>query len=425
MGSASSLHTSIDSKLLEADAPPMPDFALYEVLRNLQLSPDTIDKSVAAIYAHVRDPVEHTVDKDLARLCASDYTRGALHALSWYLFAMSNLQAKQDTALEGGQYSARYMRLLSPTPPAPRGLAVPGAQQRQAAAVEADTDGGGHTSAGRMTGRLATIFNRLRRTRSMPSRQQAGVVSNDASYRGNGGDYHNDGGDYDNNDFDEDDVHDGRPKSPPSPVSDFAPFPYVSGGSAAQGYHGAPIPNVDSRNLRSSRSPRSAQSSRTSQNSRSPTSPTSLRKSNFLAGFRLGSPSPTGMAGVTDLRRAPVKTGQWKLGHEIGKGSFGTVHIGLNEENGDLIAVKVLSLSDADTAEPLYREIELMRQLKHPNIVSYLGAEVRTKHTINTYILYVGTAVGTYQVCMYCCAQQAVHNNTRQQRRQQHTQVLL
>jgi serine/threonine protein kinase len=28
------------------------------------------------------------------------------------------------------------------------------------------------------------------------------------------------------------------------------------------------------------------------------------------------------------------------------------------------------------TVEGLYREIELMRQLKHPNIVRYLGAEL-------------------------------------------------
>lgn len=105
----------------------------------------------------------------------------------------------------------------------------------------------------------------------------------------------------------------------------------------------------------------------------------------MLAGLRLGSPSHRGGASATSPRRAPVKTGHWKLGHEIGKGSFGKVHIGLNEDSGDLIAVKMLSLRNADAAEPLYKEIELMRQLTHPNIVSYLGAEVRTKHTTEYY----------------------------------------
>ena len=70
--------------------PTASDAALREVLRSLQLSPDLIDKSTAAIYAHVRDPIEHPVDKELARLCTSDYTRGALHALCLYLVSVSS-----------------------------------------------------------------------------------------------------------------------------------------------------------------------------------------------------------------------------------------------------------------------------------------------------------------------------------------------
>lgn len=46
----------------------------------------------------------------------------------------------------------------------------------------------------------------------------------------------------------------------------------------------------------------------------------------------------------------------------------------------DLIAVKQLSLRNADQAEELYTEIELMRQLTHPNIVCYLGAEVSERY---------------------------------------------
>lgn len=43
--------------------------------------------------------------------------------------------------------------------------------------------------------------------------------------------------------------------------------------------------------------------------------------------------------------RGKVQAGRWKLGGEIGKGSFGNVHIGLNEDTGELIAVKQLSLA--------------------------------------------------------------------------------
>ncbi|CBJ32979.1 hypothetical protein Esi_0399_0011 [Ectocarpus siliculosus] len=98
-------------------------------------------------------------------------------------------------------------------------------------------------------------------------------------------------------------------------------------------------------------------------------------------------------------RRAPVRTGHWKLGHEIGKGSFGSVHIGLNEDSGDLIAVKLLSLKNADQAEELYTEIELMRQLTHPNIVCYLGAEVNDKEkTISIFQEWVPGSVTTLLV---------------------------
>ncbi len=89
---------------------------------------------------------------------------------------------------------------------------------------------------------------------------------------------------------------------------------------------------------------------------------------------------------VSSLERAKVKPGLWRMGHQIGKGSFGSVHIGLNEVTGDLIAVKVLSLCNPhtkivkSTVDALYREIQLMRNMNHENIVSYLGAELQAEH---------------------------------------------
>eukprot|EP00611_Tribonema_gayanum_P003237 TRINITY_DN12512_c0_g1_i1.p1 TRINITY_DN12512_c0_g1~~TRINITY_DN12512_c0_g1_i1.p1 ORF type:complete len:436 (-),score=83.66 TRINITY_DN12512_c0_g1_i1:1177-2484(-) len=81
---------------------------------------------------------------------------------------------------------------------------------------------------------------------------------------------------------------------------------------------------------------------------------------------------------ASTVRRGRVRPGKWKLGNRIARGSFGVVYMGLNEVTGELMAVKVLSLhgSERDMRE-LHREMALMRQFSHPNIVSYLGAEIR------------------------------------------------
>ncbi len=108
------------------------------------------------------------------------------------------------------------------------------------------------------------------------------------------------------------------------------------------------------------------------------TSPTC--SSSFIT--NLDSGSPTSLCSPL-LERAKVRPGLWRMGHQIGKGSFGTVHIGLNDVTGDLIAVKVLTLSNPhikivkSTVDALYREIQLMRNMNHENIVRYLGAELQ------------------------------------------------
>lgn len=52
--------------------------------------------------------------------------------------------------------------------------------------------------------------------------------------------------------------------------------------------------------------------------------------------------------------------------------------MGLNEDTGQFMAVKALPIGGrTGDAETLYHEIQLMRKLEHPNIVRYLGAQVR------------------------------------------------
>jgi serine/threonine protein kinase len=70
-----------------------------------------------------------------------------------------------------------------------------------------------------------------------------------------------------------------------------------------------------------------------------------------------------------------VKRGKWKLGAKIGVGSFGQVHVGMNTQTGTLMAVKVFKMKGA-IMKDIRTEVELMRSLKHVNIVRYLGAQM-------------------------------------------------
>ncbi|CAM9650337.1 unnamed protein product [Discosporangium mesarthrocarpum] len=98
------------------------------------------------------------------------------------------------------------------------------------------------------------------------------------------------------------------------------------------------------------------------------------------------SDSPMGGAGRNSRRRSTrhVRKGMWKLGERpIAKGSYGVVYTGMNEMSGGLIAIKVLPVPDSDKeVHQLFQEITLMRNLSHPNIVSYLGAEITEQATL-------------------------------------------
>eukprot|EP00980_Cylindrotheca_fusiformis_P026074 scaffold15305_cov126-Cylindrotheca_fusiformis.AAC.12 len=70
-----------------------------------------------------------------------------------------------------------------------------------------------------------------------------------------------------------------------------------------------------------------------------------------------------------------VKRGEWTLGTKIGVGSFGVVHVGMNTRTGTLMAVKIFKVEGA-VMKDVRREVELMRSLRHKNIVRYLGAHM-------------------------------------------------
>ena len=99
---------------------------------------------------------------------------------------------------------------------------------------------------------------------------------------------------------------------------------------------------------------------------------------------------------------------KWSKGQLLGTGSFGNVYMGLNMNSGEIIAVKQVVLPDdsqdlaasgapakvkiqqkrKQMVDSLQREIGLLRELEHANIVKYLGSE-STDEFLNIFLEYV------------------------------------
>lgn len=85
------------------------------------------------------------------------------------------------------------------------------------------------------------------------------------------------------------------------------------------------------------------------------------------------------MARLTD--RVAKRNIKWIKGALIGAGSFGSVFLGMDAHSGLLMAVKQVELGLKHRSEEktrgmidaLGREIELLKELQHDNIVQYLG----------------------------------------------------
>jgi mitogen-activated protein kinase kinase kinase len=76
---------------------------------------------------------------------------------------------------------------------------------------------------------------------------------------------------------------------------------------------------------------------------------------------------------------------KWIKGALIGAGSFGSVYLGLDAHAGLFMAVKQVELPTGSTqreekkkamVDALEREIELLKELQHENIVQYLGGVI-------------------------------------------------
>ncbi|KAI4036303.1 mitogen-activated protein kinase kinase kinase 19 [Homo sapiens] len=83
----------------------------------------------------------------------------------------------------------------------------------------------------------------------------------------------------------------------------------------------------------------------------------------------------------------------WTKGEILGKGAYGTVYCGLTSQ-GQLIAVKQVALDTSNklAAEKEYRklqeEVDLLKALKHVNIVAYLGTCLQ-ENTVSIFMEFV------------------------------------
>ena len=73
-----------------------------------------------------------------------------------------------------------------------------------------------------------------------------------------------------------------------------------------------------------------------------------------------------------------------QLGECIGKGQFGSVYRALNIHTGSVVAVKRIQLAGKSEEEiiQLQKEVDLLKRLSHPSVVTYEGL-VRTDNYVN------------------------------------------
>ena len=75
-------------------------------------------------------------------------------------------------------------------------------------------------------------------------------------------------------------------------------------------------------------------------------------------------------------QHSTVVGGRYRKGRRIGKGAFGEVFQGMDNETGEVVAIKEMS---SDAAEELRMEFTLVQGLSHPNVVDIKGFEVQGK----------------------------------------------
>ena len=73
----------------------------------------------------------------------------------------------------------------------------------------------------------------------------------------------------------------------------------------------------------------------------------------------------------TNLTKPVSELDKYQKLEKLGEGTYGVVYKALNQETGEFVAIKKIRLEKEDDGVPstAIREISLLKNLKHPNVV--------------------------------------------------------
>ncbi|KIV82743.1 hypothetical protein PV11_04827 [Exophiala sideris] len=105
----------------------------------------------------------------------------------------------------------------------------------------------------------------------------------------------------------------------------------------------------------------------------------------------LPAPGPARRQDYSKSRRKEIQFGEYMLGQTLGEGEFGKVKLGWKKDGSTQVAIKLIrreSVASNPTRLPkIYREISILRELAHPNIVR-LHEMVETERHIGIILEY-------------------------------------
>ncbi|XP_041369954.1 serine/threonine-protein kinase Nek7-like [Gigantopelta aegis] len=89
--------------------------------------------------------------------------------------------------------------------------------------------------------------------------------------------------------------------------------------------------------------------------------------------FQADPPQPTTQS---DSENIYMNLSNFEIGKKIGKGQFSEVYRAKNKINGSTVALKkvqIFEMMDAKARQDCIKEIDLLKQLNHPNVIKYLA----------------------------------------------------